>query len=75
MSVTGTVRDGVIVLPAGTKLEEGAQVRVEMPELSEPQKVDFDLGEALSKLIKPRPHLPADYALNHGYYVKGEPKN
>jgi hypothetical protein len=26
------------------------------------------------KLAKPRPHWPKDYALNHGYYTKGEPK-
>ena len=25
-------------------------------------------------LAKPRPHLPKDFALNHGHYVRGEPK-
>jgi hypothetical protein len=25
-------------------------------------------------LAKPRPHLPKDFALNHGHYVRGEPR-
>jgi hypothetical protein len=29
---------------------------------------------AVEKLAKPRPHLPKDYALNHGHYIRGEPK-
>ena len=32
------------------------------------------LVAAVEKLAKPRPHLPKDYALNHGHYVNGEPK-
>ena len=33
MSVTGTVKNGVIVLPPGTKLPEGAEVKVETVQL------------------------------------------
>jgi hypothetical protein len=57
-----------VVLPAGITLPEGAAVTVET--------VDSDdaLGETAAKLAKPRSHLPADYALNHGHYVSGEPK-
>jgi hypothetical protein len=32
------------------------------------------LVAAVEKLSKPRPHLPIDYALNHGHYIRGEPK-
>ena len=71
MSVTGKVKNGVIVLPANVSLPEGAEVRVEtfghVPE-SDP------LLETILKLAKPRRHLPKDYALNHGHYVRGEPK-
>jgi len=71
MSVTGKVVNGAVVLPPGTKLPEGAEVRVEtlklMPE-------EDPLVAAVRKLAKPRPHLPKDYALNHGYYLRGEPK-
>jgi hypothetical protein len=71
MSVTGTVKNGVVVLPPGTKLPEGAEVRVETIELS---PADDPLVAAVERLAKPRPHLPKDYALNHGHYVRGEPK-
>ena len=71
MSVTGKVKNGVVVLPPGTKLPEGAAVRVET--LDSNSQSD-PLAAAVEKLAKPRPHLPNDYALNHGHYVRGEPK-
>jgi hypothetical protein len=67
VSVTGKVKNGVIILPPGTTLPEGAEVNVELP-------TDDSLRTTIQKLAKPRPHLPADYALNHGHYVSGEPK-
>jgi hypothetical protein len=70
MSVFGTVKNGVIVLPPGTELPEGAKVKVETIDL----KVNDDpLFAAVKRLAKPRSHLPKDYALNHGHYVRGEP--
>lgn len=71
MSLTGKVQNGVIVLPPGTKLPEGAEVRIETLMLT---LADDPLLAAVERLAKPRPHLPADYALNHGHYVRGEPK-
>ena len=71
MSFTGRIKNGVVVLPPGTELPEGAEVKVETIELT-PQ--DDPLVAAVEKLAKPRPHLPADYALNHGHYLRGEPK-
>ena len=70
MSFTGTVRNGVVVLPPEVKLPEGAEVRIETL-LS---AADDALVATIEKLAKPRPHLPADYALNHGHYTNGEPK-
>ena len=70
MSVTGIIKNGAIVLPPGTKLPEGAEVRVETLLTA----ADDPLVATVEKLAKPRPHLPADYALNHGHYVSGEPK-
>jgi hypothetical protein len=70
MSVTGTIKNGAVVLPPGTVLPEGAQVRVD-PLLT---AADDPLVAAIEKLAKPRTDLPADYALNHGYYIRGEPK-
>jgi hypothetical protein len=68
MSVTGTVQNGVIILPPGIALPEGTQVIVETIPPSDP------LIAAIEKLAKRREHLPGDYALNHGHYVSGEPK-
>jgi hypothetical protein len=69
MSVTGTVKNGVVILPPGTNIPEGSQVSVETLPAAEDAFVS-----AVEKLAKPRPHLPKDYALNHGHYVRGEPK-
>ena len=71
MSVTGKVVNGLVVLPPGIKLPEGAEVRIETLKLT---SADDPLVAAVEKLAKPRPHLPKDYALNHGHYIKGHPK-
>ena len=71
MSVSGKVVNGLVVLPPGTKLPEGAEVRIET---LKPIPQDDALVAAVERLAKPRPHLPRDYALNHGHYLRGEPK-
>jgi hypothetical protein len=71
MSVTGKVVNGLVVLPPGTMLPEGAEVRIETLKLTSQEDA---LVAAVEKLAKPRPHLPKDYALNHGHYLRGEPK-
>ena len=71
MSVIGTVKNGVIVLPPGTKLPEGVEVKIETVEST---VANDPFLAAIERLAKPRPHLPKDYALNHGHYVRGEPK-
>jgi hypothetical protein len=73
MSVTGIVKNGVIVLPAGTTLPDGTEVRVETVSDSDPA-VPSSYAAAVKRLAKARSHLPADYALNHGHYRRGEPK-
>ena len=71
MSVIGTVKNGVIILPPGTKLPEGVEVKIETVEST---VANDPFLAAIERLAKPRPHLPKDYALNHGHYVRGEPK-
>jgi hypothetical protein len=70
MSVTGIVSNGVVVFPPGVTLPEGVAVKVE-PLVS---PAEDPLVAAIETLAKPRPEWPADYALNHGHYVSGEPK-
>jgi hypothetical protein len=71
MNYTGTVKDGVVVLPPGVKLPEGAEVEV-VPR--EPAALEDPFLTAIANTARPRPHWPADYALNHGHYVSGEPR-
>jgi hypothetical protein len=71
MSITGKIINGLVVLPPGIKMPEGAAVRVETLEAASQED---PLGALVEKLAKPRPHLPKDYALNHGHYIRGEPK-
>ncbi|HEY3761627.1 MAG TPA: hypothetical protein VGN23_07760 [Verrucomicrobiae bacterium] len=70
MSVNGIIKNGEVVLPPGTSLPEGASVRVETLLTG----AEDPLVAAVDRLARPRPHLPADFALNHGHYVGGEPK-
>ena len=70
MTYQGTVKDGVVVLPPDVALPEGAVVDV----IPRPISDKNDPLADLAKLARPRPHLPADYALNHGHYLRGEPK-
>jgi hypothetical protein len=71
MSITGKIVNGLVVLPPGIIMPEGAAVKVETLESAMP---DDPLVAAVERLAKPRPHLPKDYALNHGHYLRGEPK-
>ena len=71
MSVTGKIKNSMVVLPPGTKLPEGADVKIETLELP-PEDDPFVV--AVLKVAKPRPHWPKDFVLNHGHYVSGEPK-
>jgi hypothetical protein len=71
MSVTRKVKNGVVVLPAGTTLPEGAEVKAESVDLA---PHDDPFLAAVLKAAKPRPHWPKNYALNHGHYISGEPK-
>jgi len=69
MSYTGIVQNGVIILPPEATLPEGTEVCV--TPLLPPTAPGF-LRQVLEQ-AKPR-DWPADYALNHAHYTKGEPK-
>jgi hypothetical protein len=64
------VKKGVVPLPRGLKLAEGADVAL-VPLVALADDPSF-LKVAL-KLAKPR-GWPKDFALNHGHYVKGHHK-
>lgn len=69
MSFTGTVKDGVVVLPPGVKLPEGLEVQLTVPDSASPEET-FVLHETAT----PFPAvdgLPDDLAINHDYYLHG----
>jgi hypothetical protein len=71
MRAIGIVKNGLIVLPPGITLPEGAEVKIEIMDLTS----DKDPFVATAERIgNPRPHWPKDFVLNHGHYVSGEPK-
>lgn len=72
MTYRGTVKDGVVVLPGGGAIADGTTVDV-IPQ-TELRPEDDPFLAAVLKVAKPRPHWPADYALNHAHYGKGHPR-
>lgn len=70
MSFTGTVKDGVVVLPPGVKLPEGAEVELIVPDASASAEESFVLHETAAP-FRTVTGLPDDLAINHDYYLHG----
>jgi hypothetical protein len=70
MTYKGKVKDGVVVLEPGVRLDEGAEVVVE-PVKAAPSR---SLSEQLRPLIGIAKGLPKDLAENHDHYLHGRPK-
>ena len=79
--LTGTVRQGVIVIDEGVELPEGQTVKIivqptapceEKPEPT--QKAASPLGELLLQFAGIADDLPPDMAKNHDHYLYGTPK-
>lgn len=70
MTIRGTVKNGVVVLPPDADLADGSEVEVS-PVEAQPGDPPF-LREMLA-LAKER-DWPADFALNHAHYSKGHPR-
>ena len=71
MSYTGTVENGVVKLPLGVSLPEGARVRVESLEPGADRRA---LVEELRVIARSLPELPPDWAAQHDHYLYGTPK-
>ena len=72
VSIKGTVKNGVVVLPPEAKLPDGTEVEIVAETDLLPE--NHPAIAAILKLAKPRPDWPEDFALNHAHYVKGHPK-
>lgn len=70
MTVHGRVKNGVVVLPPGHQLPEGAEVRVDALPPGETGSLLDSLGDLVGSITD----LPEDYALNHEHYRFGTPR-
>ncbi len=68
MSLTGKVKNGVVVLPSAVKLPDGTEVEV-TPLLSAKEAEDFT--EELLRISRMTKCLPLDLAENHDHYLHG----
>lgn len=67
MSLTGTVKDGVVVLPPGLKLADGVEVQLTVPDAA-------SFADRYAAYIGAADDLPADLAANLDHYVHGHRK-
>jgi hypothetical protein len=79
MTYRGTVRSGVIVLPAGVALPEGAEVVIVLPGDGPPGTAGGGIWARLADLgrwAESQPSdLPADLAENHDHYLRGHSRH
>jgi len=74
MSYPGIMKDGVVVLPPGVHLPEGAQVEVTVPTASGAPQPDGTAYDVLAEFVGSFDALPADLARNHDHYLHGAPR-
>lgn len=79
MIVIAKVQNGVLALPPGTQLPEGAEVRVIVPDPKEapapevPESED-SFSQWMLKYAGTIDGLPEDFADEHDHYIHGTPR-
>jgi hypothetical protein len=78
MTYRGKIKNGVVVLPAGTSLPDGMEVDVAPVEPTAEKPAVAELWQRLGELGRSveskSTTLPADLAANHDHYLHGLPK-
>ncbi len=75
MTLTGTVKNGVVVLDGGPVPPEGTKVEVVVPPAPPADGTARPtLAERLLRHAGTVPDLPADLAEQHDHYIHGTPK-
>ena len=74
MTYRGTVRQGVVVLEPGAKLDEGTVVEVQPVAVGNESIPSPTIWQKLLELAGSAPGLPADAARNHDHYLYGTAK-
>jgi hypothetical protein len=70
MSYTGTVKNGVVLLPPGVKLPDGTEVQLTVPDSAIPPS----FADRYAGYIGAADDLPPDLAENLDHYVHGHHK-
>jgi len=70
VSFTGTVKNGVVVLPPGLKLPDGLEVQLTIPDSVSPPS----FAERYAAYIGAADDLPSDLAEKLDHYVHGHRK-
>jgi hypothetical protein len=77
MTYRGTVRGGMVELPAEVTLPDGTEVVIVVSETATPRAESGIWGRlaALGRWAETQPSdLPPDLAENHDHYLHGQPK-
>jgi len=74
MNYTGIMKGGVVVLPPGVQLPEGARVAITMEEPPTAPPPAGPVYGALAEFIGTFDGLPGDLARNHDHYLHGTPQ-
>ena len=70
MTITARVHNGVIELPPGTQLPEGAELRIIVPEAPAADPVPSPLAW-MTEFAGAIKTLPPDFAERHDHYIHG----
>ena len=68
MSYSGIMKGGVVVLPPGVQLPDGAQVEVTVPSSASAPQPERPVYDALAEFVVAFDGLPEDLARNHDRY-------
>ena len=74
MTLTGRVKDGVVVLDTPGVLPEGVQVRIERVEVEDEAPLVDTFWEEFGPVIGKVVDLPPDSSKNIDHYLYGAPK-
>lgn len=74
MSITATVTNDTIKLPAGVHVPDGTKVEITLPEEGSAGEASATLYDSLKDFIGAAQGLPEDFAAEHDHYLHGTPK-
>ena len=74
MSITATVENDMIKLPAGVHVPDGTKVEIMLPAQKFAEQIPATLYDSLKDFIGAAQGLPEDFAAEHDHYLHGMPR-